>query len=181
MVLQVQNNTNTIALTAYIPVSTPSQSYDYQSSAYSGSGILNSQERRLNQEEKLVTDILFPKTKWFNTILQKINKLSSLPLNWDEYGAKKIGREVIIGAIQLLSTISQESTPEPYVFPTATGGIQIEWHTEEVDLEVEVTEDGSILVVYEGPDQHDEDGDDWEQKIYSQDLSRLIDCIKHLN
>lgn len=184
MVLNLETQATSEALSQFQSASV-SRGSDQLISDYSEYGIPNLCIYPIKPMKLPVGDMVIPIAKepespWFSNVINKISKFRMLQENWDEYGAKTISTKAIFDAVRLLSEISQASTPEPYIFPTATGGIQIEWHTEKADLEVEVTDDASIIVIYEGPGKKEKDGDDWEQKIYSEDLSRLISCIEHL-
>lgn len=184
MMRQMQSRMTSDVLTYRneIPVIMPERK---SSSAYSAYDII-SESPSLTQ---LITDLIkefFQNLQessvpdWFPKIIRKILYLNSLQYDWDTYGAKPISLDVIAGSIRLLFGISKASTLEPYVFPTAGGGIQFEWHTQTVDLEIEVTDKASAIVIYEGPGQTSDDGDDWEQSIYAEDLSRLIQCVNNL-
>ena len=64
--------------------------------------------------------------------------LLSLPAAWDSYSAKPIAPRNAIQAIKLLADLLRSSTPAPAVVPTVQGGIQLEWHTKGVNIEVYV-------------------------------------------
>ena len=60
--------------------------------------------------------------------------------NWDSYEASPIHESAILRAFNILSEIVNPSfsLPAPSVVPTAKGGIQLEWHRNGVDLEIEI-------------------------------------------
>lgn len=60
--------------------------------------------------------------------------LLALKAGWDSYGAKTITQESIDAAKQFLTSL--------HVVPTNKGGIQLEWHSCGVDVEVEFGPDG---------------------------------------
>ncbi len=114
---------------------------------------------------------------WFEIALQKLIDLEDLKDNWDSEGAPPIDIDCIFSAILLLAQITQDNTPEPYVFPTIQGGIQFEWHTKKVDLEIEIVDPLTVVVLF---DDEEEKEHDWEQKLTQNDLPKLIDCIIQL-
>jgi hypothetical protein len=71
------------------------------------------------------------------TIEAIVSKLLLAP-DWDSYGASEVSPEAVEQAIKLLLNTVCEDTTVPWVVPTSSGGIQLEWHTDEADLEVEV-------------------------------------------
>lgn len=111
---------------------------------------------------------------WFNIALQKLIDLEDLKDNWDSEDAPPINIDCIFSAIILLAQITQDNTPEPYIFPTIQGGIQFEWHTKKVDLEIEIVDPSTVLVLF---DDEEEKEHDWEQGLTQRDLPKLIDCI----
>jgi hypothetical protein len=42
-------------------------------------------------------------------------------------------------AMNILNSVMRNRTPVPQVVPTPVGGIQLEWHEKDVDLEIHVT------------------------------------------
>ena len=49
----------------------------------------------------------------------------------------------------LLASILDDTTPTPIIVPTWRGGVQAEWHKNDVDLEIEVDPDGTIYYSFE--------------------------------
>ena len=113
---------------------------------------------------------------WFTAVLQTIYSFRYLPLDWDSHGAQPIHISTISTAMMLLDEIIQEDTPQPYVFPTPNGGVQYEWHTKRVDMEIEIRDHSTIAVLYEGPDG-EECG--WDQSVF-EDISKVVDCVGQL-
>jgi hypothetical protein len=70
---------------------------------------------------------------------QRLHLLSNLPPGWDEDGARSISPALILQARQFLASelISRFPT-RPDVVPTFAGGLLIEWHTESLDLIIEM-------------------------------------------
>ena len=67
-----------------------------------------------------------------------IRELLDLPAGWNSYGAKPVDAAAAAAALNLLVRSCKSSTPEPAIVPTNAGGTQIEWHTQGVDLELEI-------------------------------------------
>jgi hypothetical protein len=61
---------------------------------------------------------------------------AGLPRNWDSYGAKKINPVAIRWAKELLDKLGDGWIP----VPTPEGGVQLEWHRDGVDIEIDICE-----------------------------------------
>jgi hypothetical protein len=75
---------------------------------------------------------------WFAEVNCKLNKLASLPNNWDGYGAKAVLFENANFALNILSNICDASHQAPTIVPGSSGDLQIEWHTTQGDLELHI-------------------------------------------
>ena len=65
-----------------------------------------------------------------------VGDLLSLPEGWNSHSAKPIAVRNARAAIELLAQVLRTDTPPPDVVPRVQGGIQLEWHTEKVDIEI---------------------------------------------
>ena len=79
-----------------------------------------------------------PPPRSFLKGVEGVVKLLRLPKGWNSYSAKPIGPPNAIRAIQLLAELLRPETPPPVVVPTVRGGIQLEWHTRGVNIEIYV-------------------------------------------
>ena len=89
---------------------------------------------------------------WYAPICSKLVLLMNLQQNWDSYGAPPVNEKSILRAFDILSGIVNPSfsLPYPSVVPTAKGGVQLEWHRNGVDLEIEIYPDSGGAFSYEG-------------------------------
>lgn len=72
-------------------------------------------------------------------VSSRYTHLLDLPNNWDGQGAHRISGDVFRFVIDIIYEIyGGRDKPNPQLVPLAYGGIQVEWHTEKGDLEVEV-------------------------------------------
>lgn len=96
---------------------------------------------------------------WVYQILARLNRLLELPVNWDSYGARPVHPYAVIYTIDLLKRVMREETPVPHIGPTVGGDVQIEWHRNGVDLEIEIGRDGRYeLSIDETRESHEETG-----------------------
>jgi hypothetical protein len=110
--------------------------------------------------------------EWLKETEDTLRGFATLPEGWDSYGAKSTEPRVVDAAIELLHRIVQHNTLKPAVVPTNWGGIQIEWHTQGVDLEIEITPQGGIRLLYDNPQEDAE-----EEFELGFDLTPLADLI----
>jgi hypothetical protein len=63
-----------------------------------------------------------------------------LPPGWDSYDGAPTSQAAAVAALRLLSVL----TTAPAVVPCSDGGVQLEWHTQGVDIEIACGADGTI-------------------------------------
>ena len=89
--------------------------------------------------------------------------LAHLQDGWDSYGASAIDRRQLAAAARILATLLQPGTPRASLVPTSRGGVQIEWHAEGIDLEIE-TLPGFRFAAYFYDDLNEQE---WERELAS--------------
>jgi hypothetical protein len=67
-------------------------------------------------------------------------KMATLQPNWDSYGAAPIDTRAIEAARSFEATF--------WRVPTCNGGVQLEWHALDIDLEVAIASDGTVEGVF---------------------------------
>lgn len=107
---------------------------------------------------------------WRKTVLGQIEGLSSLPRNWDSYGASPANRDSLERAQEFIIWLSSfEGVEMPDVGLTANGNVAFmwEWDNATRNLDIEIQPDGTIGFSYlDGNDEsREEDGqtDDGER------------------
>lgn len=102
-----------------------------------------------HHEPRLRIKVLGKPPLWLEYVGDKLNKLLSLPANWDSYGAERIDLQAAITTLQLLTRLMSEEIPLPDIVPVNNGGIQVEWHTQGIDIEIEIPSSGNIQYYFE--------------------------------
>jgi hypothetical protein len=74
---------------------------------------------------------------WIHSTVRSTIGLLSLGENWDSRGARAVSRKSVEEVVRFLHRTAELSLPRPSVVPTCDGRIQVEWHTQGVDLEIE--------------------------------------------
>ena len=77
-----------------------------------------------------------PLPGWFDPVMQGFADLITLDPKWDSYRGKIIERAVIEKAIAVLDALLTPTSPAPSIVPLSSGGLQVEWHRSDQDLEI---------------------------------------------
>jgi hypothetical protein len=80
---------------------------------------------------------------WFRDALAEIEELTKLPANWDGYGAKAVSATAAMSAVRFLSNVAYPKFSAPEIVPVSNGGLQVEWHQDQVDLELRFDPDST--------------------------------------
>jgi hypothetical protein len=118
-----------------------------------GYGTLREEERR-----HIRVQVEGPVPAWVSQTVEYMSKLFALPDNWDADGARRIAPSAAMSALRLVLAAAATGAPPPSLVPTVEGGLQVEWHTHGIDLEIETLGSDRFAVLYE--DQ--QTGADWE-------------------
>jgi len=125
---------------------------------------------------QLVVEIIGDAPAWVEPTVKSLGKLLQLERNWDTYGGSPIDPTCVAAALRLAFDTFPSEMPMPSVVPTSRGGLQFEWHTRGIDLEVEFLSATRVHGLFEDATT----GVSWEKDI-SSDLSPLVDAISTLS
>lgn len=70
-------------------------------------------------------------------VVREVSSLGELRPNWNSYGAPAIDPAIARAAVEFMVEHLSPNIPLPAVVPTSRGGIQLEWHCNDADLEVD--------------------------------------------
>ena len=76
--------------------------------------------------------------------LEQVIELLQLPRGWNSHGAEPVSEAAFKQTVEFLTTYLVEDVAGPVLVPTVRGGVQLEWHRQGVDIEVEVSPGGSV-------------------------------------
>ena len=92
--------------------------------------------------------------KWF---IPTLDALTALPRDSDiETSNLRSTETSILETLTILAKILDSRTPPPSVVPTWDGGVQVEWHRNGVDLEIEISPDGNAEYFFASPNEEHE-------------------------
>jgi hypothetical protein len=80
-----------------------------------------------------------PERKWQLEVQKNLLNYAKFPRGWDTYDAEPIGWDTGFFALSILNDFMRPRTPIPQIVPSTAGGVQLEWHQKDVDLELHVT------------------------------------------
>lgn len=93
---------------------------------------------------------------WLYTVLGRIQHLMGLRPNWDSYGSRPIEPNSVNYALEFLRTSMPQEGKAPQIVPTSKGGLQLEWHANGIDLEVEVDPAGNVMLSFDNDGRSEE-------------------------
>jgi hypothetical protein len=93
---------------------------------------------------------------WITVARDRLSELAGLAPGWDGGHARAISPGYISGALRFLaSDLVADLATKPDVVPTFGGGLFIEWHTEAVDLIIEIGPGGASFYVCDNETDHE--------------------------
>ena len=113
------------------------------------------------------------KSVWQMRVLSRVFELIELEPNWDSYGASVPTEAAGDALMDVLRSIMRPETPTPSIVPTPEGHFQAEWHTNGVDLEIEVVSPTEVVVSYSGRTPP------WDD-VLSHDFGKLLPAVDEL-
>ena len=113
--------------------------------------------------------------RWLKPLVLSVDQLLRLPQGWDSYDARPINPQSIISAVHFLQQLLQDDAQLPELVPTVRGFVQVEWHTSDVDFEVEVGPQGPLFAYF----CNRRTGAEWESEVTA-NLGRIAEVITKL-
>ena len=86
-----------------------------------------------------------PEWTWQVEPVKKLLEFLSLPENWNSYGGRPPSLDTVLSAIDFLTMVPFDTPPRLRVIPLSGGGVQLEWSSDQRELEVEFQPEGSIV------------------------------------
>lgn len=77
-------------------------------------------------------------TAWNNTLQNRFDEITSLPIGWDGYNGRPVSFTCASFAAKLLEGLYVEGLSAPDLVPGSDGTLQIEWHKNKFDIEIDV-------------------------------------------
>ena len=82
---------------------------------------------------------------WAEPAIQLFNELLTMEVGWDSYAGASTSHTSARLALSFLADVMHDNSPLPSFVPTAAGGVQLEWHLESADIEVDFDPRGGAM------------------------------------
>lgn len=78
------------------------------------------------------------RSKWICDLRERFDEITSLPKGWDGYDGRPVTFTTAQFAASLIERLSVDGVPSPSLVPGSDGTVQIEWHRNHYDIEIDV-------------------------------------------
>lgn len=85
---------------------------------------------------------------WITSVIGQLRCISSLKDGWDGFRSGPIRRDVVSYTGKVLEEVMRPTTPAPKIAPMSHEGLMLEWHQDDIDLEIEIEKAGAIWVSF---------------------------------
>lgn len=75
---------------------------------------------------------------WAESGMKRLDKLMRLERNWDGYNALAISFPIAFFALNLIDRLFVDGVVEPSIVPGSDGTLQLEWHVNQYDVELDI-------------------------------------------
>lgn len=121
---------------------------------YSGSSSLLAEVRRSLPKRVVNLPDSADLPLWVPPVIERINEFGALAPNWDTYGGVPVSEANARHAVDFLTRVMGPNTPLPWIAPLGSGGLQLDWAGEGVDVEVVIDgSDSSALITVDDDEQ----------------------------
>lgn len=87
-------------------------------------------------------------TDWAVGLQDRLDELTSLPIGWDGYGGRPVSFQCAFFVANMLETLCNACTgdvPAPSLVPGGDGSVQVEWHRNMFDVELDVLDAQNVV------------------------------------
>lgn len=89
-------------------------------------------------DENLPARISRNASQWVQELESRLNWLTGLPIGWDGYQGKPVSLHCASFAANLIESLCVDNVPVPQLVPGSDGTLQLEWHLNDYDIEINV-------------------------------------------
>lgn len=118
----------------------------------------------------------WPQSSWFKRLRTRFDELTSLRHGWDGYRGVPVSFNCALFASGMLESIFDEDVDAPFLVPKSDGSLQVEWHLNGYDIEIEVLKPFEVLAL-----RHDNHSDLTEEVELQDDFGLLAEWVADLS
>lgn len=93
--------------------------------------------RQINRQD-MKTRVNNLSSPWIEILRDRFDELVSLPVGWDGYNGRPVSFTCAQFAANLIESLCDDGLPPPSLVPGSDGTLQIEWHRNQYDIEIDV-------------------------------------------
>ena len=108
-------------------------------------------------------------TAWTNIVGKRLDQLCALKPGWDGYDCKPVSFTIATFAARLMERIFVEGLTAPSLVPGGDGTLQMEWHVNGYDLEIDVLGPNNVFAY-----RRDHEAGHEEERQYENDFTELL-------
>lgn len=82
---------------------------------------------------------------WALALQDRLNELTSLPVGWDGYVGLPVSFQCAHFVVSMLERLCQGDVPPPSLVPGSDGSLQVEWHRNMFDVELDVLDVQNVV------------------------------------
>lgn len=128
------------------------------------------------QRPGMLARVAQPTSQWVVDLAPRFDELTSLTVGWDGYNGLPVSFSCAQFAANLLERLCVEKVPSPHLVPGSDGTIQIEWHRNQFDVEIEVLAPFQVLAT-----RYCHTTDKTEELALSSDFTDLMSWVDALS
>jgi hypothetical protein len=113
--------------------------------------------------------------KWRHKAEHRLMELIRLPIGWDGHAGRPADRDIVEFAASVLASLMLPRVPVPAIMPLSYGGIQIEWHRNGWDIEIEISAPNQMHIY-----QHELASGEEREFDIGADLTGLAEVIESI-
>ena len=115
------------------------------------------------------------RSRWYLELKDRFDELTGLPVGWDGYAGRPVSFNCAFFAASLLERICREDVSPPSLVPGGDGSLQIEWHKNQYDVEIDVLGPYNVIAT-----RYDHVSGDEETLSLQSDFSPIAGWIEDL-
>ena len=113
---------------------------------------------------------------WHQDAHARLIHLMSLSKGWDGDESPAVRPEIATFAWSALSSVMSSATPMPFIAPVSGGGLQIEWHSGGLDIELYIPQPSRAELYIEY-----QDGRESVEQDLTSDFERLCSAVQEIS